>query len=160
RLSEGAAPGEGAAGGSLGQRQSARQQGGEGGAAGAGAAGELPALPAGVQPGAERDRGGAQAGQAPGDPPAESPHQGAAPRSGRTWLRPVSKQTPDERWPTTTAGCLALLGRPVEALAGFDQLLGAAVTDWQRVQAHGGRALALARLGRHAEASQALEEVR
>src|SRR5262249_23106095 len=107
RLPEAAAAGGGgAAGGGAGQRQPAREQGREGGAAGAGGAGDLPVLPAGVQPGAERDRVCVQAGQAPRDPPAQPHQQGGAPRSGRTRLRPVSQQPPAERLPTTTAACL------------------------------------------------------
>jgi len=44
-----------------------------------------------------------------------------------------------------------------DALADFDHLLKSAVTDWQRVQAHLGRARVLARLGRSEEAQWAQE---
>jgi tetratricopeptide (TPR) repeat protein len=53
-----------------------------------------------------------------------------------------------------------MLDRPAEALAGFDDLLGIAVTDWQRLEAHLGRARVLARLGRGEEARQALDQAR
>ncbi len=52
------------------------------------------------------------------------------------------------------------LGRMDEALADFDRLLEAAVNDWQRREAHLGRARALARLGRTADARHALDQAR
>jgi tetratricopeptide (TPR) repeat protein len=52
------------------------------------------------------------------------------------------------------------LDRPAEALAGFDDLLRIAETDWQRLEAHLGRARVLVRLGRGEEAGQALDQGR
>ena len=52
------------------------------------------------------------------------------------------------------------LDRPAEALAGFDDLLRIAETDWQRLEAHLGRVRVLVRLGRGEEARQALDQAR
>src|SRR5207237_1136225 len=52
------------------------------------------------------------------------------------------------------------LDRLEESLAAFDHLLSIAVTDWQRVEAHLGRARSLSRLGRTEEARRAQENAR